>query len=113
LVKGLAAALPLLDHLRLKGAEPVPGNGQFHRPILAQHRLGTVAIAVIAGGRGRRPLPLGIAQMGTQLGVQQPFNQPLAQTVKRPARSKDIIRTLATGQQLIHQLRLAQQGAFH
>src|ERR1039457_5099585 len=78
--------LPFSDDFRLETGIPVPGHGDFHRPGLGDHRLGTVAIAGIAAIPARWVVP-GIAKVVVHLALQGTLDHHLRQLPQQPALS--------------------------
>jgi len=77
LVEAGEAALVLGDELRIETSVTIARNRQLELAAVGQNRLGTAAVAVIAG----RLLGI-LAQMVVHLGIEHPLGQRLLELVE-------------------------------
>src|SRR5207247_10671290 len=95
--------LALLDDLRLKAAVSIAGRLDLDLPVLADQRLRTRAVALVAGAPGRLPMRL-VADVVGQLDLHRPLDQPLGQLRQQPTGPGDLLLGARAGEQLVAHL---------
>ena len=88
---------PFLDQLRFKAAVAISRDLQRYVSVNGAHRLGTFAIAGVAGVLAVSGM-FGVAQVGRHLGFPGPFGQALGQLLEQTALAEDIVRAGAARQ---------------